>query len=74
MGQIFFGSLKLWVKNILRKKFLGKKKLGQKGLDPNFFLSRNNQVGLTQGGGYMTAPSQKKVGLKLCWIVVSFAW
>ena len=38
------------------------------------FLSKK-QVGLTQGGGYMTPPPKKKiVGLKLYWIVVSLAW
>ena len=45
----------------------------QKGEGSEIFLSKNNQVGLTQGGGYMIPPPQKVVGLKLCWIVVSFA-
>ena len=42
-------------------------------LDPKFFSFEKKQVGLTQGGGYMT-PRLKIVGLKLYWIVVSFAW
>ena len=86
LGQKIFGSKKfLWVKKFLGhknygskifwvKNFCAKKILVKKDLDPNFFLSKNNQVGLTQGGGYMTPPPQKVVGLKLCWIVVSFAW
>ena len=71
------GKKKCWVikifgqKIFLVKKFWDKKN-GQKGLDPKFFCLKK-QVGLTQGGGYMTPP-QKIVGLKLCWIVVSFAW
>ena len=48
------------------------KKNGSKNLDLKLFCLKK-QVGLTQGGGYMTPP-QKIVGLKLCWIVVSLAW
>ena len=44
-------------KNVLgQKKFWVKKLVVKKKLDPNFFLSKNKQVGLTQGGGYMTPP------------------
>ena len=81
-GSKNFGSKNFWVKNFLghknfrSKKFWVKifwaKKIWSKDLDPIFFCLKK-QVGLTQGGGYMTPP-QKKVGLKLCWIVVSFAW
>ena len=64
-----FGS-----KNILGQKFWDKKKFGSKRFGSEIVLfKRKKQVGLTQGGGYMTPP-QKIVGLKLCWIVVSFAW
>ena len=77
MGQKIF-----WVKNIYwAKKSLGKKMfwlkkiwgtkfLGQKDLDPKFFCLKK-QVGLTQGGVYMTPPPQKIVGLKFCWVVHS---
>ena len=83
-----FGQKKFWIKKIESKifwviKILGQKifwvknfwdekNFGQKDLDPKFFCLKK-QVGLTQGGGYMNPP-QKIVGLKLCWIVVSFAW
>ena len=78
-----FSSKKILVKKFLDQKYLGPKKFGVKkyfwnkknfgqiDLDPNFFCLKKH-IGLTQGGGYMTPP-QKIVGLKLCWIVVSFA-
>ena len=56
----------IWVKNFWEKKNLAEK-----------IWLRNisvYQVGLTKGGEYVTPPPQKIVGLKLCWIVVSFAW
>ena len=53
------------------KKNLGSKNIfGQKDLGLKFFLSKKNQEGLTEGGGYMTPP-QKIVGLKFCWVVLS---
>ena len=48
-SKSFCGSKIFWVIKIMGKKFWAKKKLGQKDLNPNFFLSKNNQVGLTQG-------------------------
>ena len=58
-------SKNFWVKNF----FSSKKFLGQKELGPKKFLSKKNQVGLTEGGGYMTPP-QKIVGLNFCWVVL----
>ena len=62
------------VKNFEVNNFLGSKKIfGQKDLGLKISLSKKIQVGLTQGGGFMTPPhpTQKIVGLKLCWVVVS---
>ena len=56
---------------MLGKNFLGKTEFGQK-IWIRFFFCLKKQVGLTQGGGYMTPP-QKIVELKLCWIDVSLA-
>ena len=65
-------SKHFWVKKHFGSKKFLVKNYGQKDLDPIFFVLKK-QVGLTQGGGYMTPP-QKILGLTLCWIVVSFAW
>ena len=62
-SENFFGQ-KFWVKKTFQVTHFGQKNM--------FFFGQKNQVGLTQGGGYMTPP-QKIVGLKLCWVVVSFA-
>ena len=59
MGQKYFG----------KKIFAQKKILVKKDLDPNFFWSKNNQVGLSQGGGYMTPPPESgrvKIVLDCC--------
>ena len=56
-------------KNIWGKKIWGKKNFGQKELGQKFFLSKETQVGLTQGGGYMTPPpenSRVKIVLGCC--------
>ena len=63
MGKKKFGQNKFWAKQFFCLK----------DLDPKYFCLKKF-VGLTQGGGYMPPPQKKKkVGLKLCWIVVSFA-
>ena len=78
-GSKNLGSKIFWVKN----KFGVKKNLGQKNssqkyfgsrriVSANFFCPKKIRVGLTQGGGCMTPPQKKIVGLKLCWVVVSF--
>ena len=57
-----------WVIKILGKQFLGKKNFGQKDLDRIFFCLKK-QLGLTQGGGYMTPPpenSRVKIVLDCC--------
>ena len=51
-GKKSFGSKNFWV-----EKFLGHKNFwDKKMLDPKFFHLKKKQVGLTQGGGYMTPP------------------
>ena len=54
LGQKIF-----WVKN-----FWDEKNFGQKDLDPKFFCLKK-QVGLTQGGGYMTAPPPENNRVKI---------
>ena len=66
------GQKKFQVKKILVQNLIWVKKMVKKIWIRNFFCLKK-QVGLNQGGGYMTPP-QKIVGLKLCFIVVSFAW
>ena len=73
-------SKKIWVKKILGqknfwvKKSFGQKKFGQKDLDLEISLSKKMQVGLIQGGGFLTPPhpTQKIVGLRLYQVVVNF--
>ena len=78
LGQQNFGPKIFWVKKIFgQKMFWAKKNLGsknifgQKDLGLKFFLSKKNQEGLTESGGYMTPPPKKIVGLKFCWGVLS---
>ena len=74
-GQKFFLGQKIfWVEIffVWRKKILSQKNFVLIDLNLKFVLSKE-KTGLTQGGEYMTPP-QKIVGLKLWWIVVSFAW
>ena len=64
--NIFESKKFLWVKNFLALKnygskifwvkICGQKKCWSKKPGSEFFLSKNNQVRLTQGGGYMTPP------------------
>ena len=77
------GQIKFWVKKILGQKFLGHKDfgsnniLGQKNLVKKiwvrFFLSQKTGRVNPRGRIY-GPPPQKIVGLKLCWVVLSFAW
>ena len=68
VSQKYFGSKKFWVKKILAKKIWSKR------FGSEIFLLKKKRVGLTQGVGYIPPPHPEIVGLKLCWIVVSFAW
>ena len=52
-------------KNILVKKFLGKKNVGQKDLEPIFFYLKKTQTGLIQGGGYITPPPPENGRVKI---------
>ena len=56
---------------MLGKNFLGKTEFGQK-IWIRFFFCLKKQVGLTQGGGYMTPPQKivgfNCVGLLLVWL------
>ena len=61
-----FGQKFSFGQKIFGKKFLGKNNFGQKDLDPKFSLSKSNQVGLTQGGGYMTPPPEN-IRVKIVW-------
>ena len=78
-GSKNLGSNFFWVKNefgvkwnLGQKKFESKKNWVKKNCIGKFFCPKKIQVGLTQGGGCMTPPPLKKVGLKLCVVVVSF--
>ena len=54
------------------KKSLGSKKiLGQKDLGPKFFLSKKTGWVNPRGRIYDSSP-QKIVGLKVCWVVLSY--
>ena len=57
---------------MLGKNFLGKTEFGQK-IWIRFFLSKKTGRVNPRWRIY-DPPPQKIVGLKLCWIVVSFAW
>ena len=80
MSKIFLCQRSFWVKknlvgkHTLVEKMFGKKNFRVKKIRLQFFFCLKKQVGLTQWGGYMPPLPQKIVGLKLCWIVVSFAW
>ena len=52
-----FVSKHFWVKKHFGSKKFLVKNYGQKDLDPIFFVLKK-QVGLTQGGGYMTPPPE----------------
>ena len=79
----FFGQIKFWVKKfsgqkscfcgskVFWVKIFGQKFFYQNDLDPNFFfVKKTKQVGLTQGGGYITPPppeiSRVKIVLDCC--------
>ena len=74
MGQKIYGLKDFWVKKIFGQKNFSVKKIGQKDLGPIFF--GQNEPGRVNPRWriYYTPAPQKTVGLKLCWIVVSFAW
>ena len=64
LGQKISGPKKIWGKKILYQK-----NFGLIDLNPKFVLSKEKQVGLTQGGGYMTPPpenSRVKIVLDCC--------
>ena len=71
-GSKFFSVIKILGKKIFWVKKFWAKKVWSKDLDLKFFCLKK-QVGLNQGGGYMTPP-QKIVGIKLCFIVFSYDW
>ena len=71
----FWGQKKFWVQKKIGVKvqqfFLGQKIFGQKDLSLKISLSKKMQVGLTQGGGFMTPPphpenSRVKIVLGCC--------
>ena len=66
----FRGRKKFAVKkNFGSQKFSGSKKFRSKRIGSEFFLSKETQVGLTQGGGCMTPPpenSRVKIVLGCC--------
>ena len=66
----FRGRKKFAVKKIFgSQKFSGSKKFRSKRIGSEFFLSKETQVGLTQGGGCMTPPpenSRVKIVLGCC--------
>ena len=71
LGKKSFGSKNFWV-----EKFLGHKNFwDKKMLDPKFF-SFEKKTGRVNPRWriYDPLPPPKIVGLKLYWIVVSFAW
>ena len=86
MGQKIFGLKKCFgKKSFCSKKFLGQKKFGVKkilsqknfgliDLDPKFVLSKEKTRRVNPKWRIYDPPPQIIVGLKLCWIVVSFAW
>ena len=54
-----------WVKNVFgSKKILVKKTFGQKDLEPTFFCLKN-QVGLTQGKGFINPPPPENNRVKI---------
>ena len=55
----------------LVKEFLLKKVFGS--FESKNIVFKKNQEELTPGTGYMPPPPKKTVGLKLCWVIVSFA-
>ena len=55
------------------KKILSRKNFGLIDFNPKFVLS-NEKTGRVNPRWRIYDPPQKIVGLKLCWIVVSFAW
>ena len=69
-GKKIFGSKNFWV-----EKFLGHKNFwDKKMLDPKFFSFEKKTGRVNPRGRIYAPPPPKIVGLKLCWIVVSFAW
>ena len=65
LGQQIFGHKNFWVKKIFGSKRFGSKQfLDQKDLGPIFFVKKK-QVGLTQGGGYMTPSENRRVKIVL---------
>ena len=66
------GRKNFWVKNFLVKKNLASKNfLGQKELGPKNFLSKKTGRVNPRGRIYDSPPTQKIIGLKFCWVVLS---
>ena len=85
MGKKTFGLKKCFGKKKIRsKKFLGQKNFGVKKyclkkffliyFNPKFVLCKEKTGRVNPRWRIYDPPPQKIVGLKLCWIVVSFAW
>ena len=83
MGQKNFGQRNFWVKHVMGKKIQDqnifwvkwvKNLLGQFQLSKKIFCEEKN-IGRVNPGreGVDDPPPQKIVGLKFCWVVVSFA-
>ena len=72
-GSKFFSVIKILGKKIFWVKKFWAKKVWSKDLDLKFFLSKKTGRVNPRWRIY-DPPPQKIVGLKLCWIVVSFAW
>ena len=63
-----------WPKKFWGKKILSQKNFGLIDLNPKFVLSKEKTGRVNPRWRIYDPPPQKIVGLKLCWIVVSFAW
>ena len=62
------GQKNVWVKKILGKNFFWSYRFGFE----NFFLSKKAGTVKPRGKTFGPPPPKKIVGLKLCWVVVSF--
>ena len=75
MGQKIVGSKNIWGQNNFGVKEISSQKFfGLKDLNPKFVLSKEKAGRVNPRWRIYDPPPQKIVGLKLCWIVVSFAW
>ena len=75
LGQkSFWVKKKFWVKKYFGSKIFGQKKFWSKKFGSEFFFCLKKTGRVNPRGRIYDPPPQKIVGLKLCWVVVSFAW